>query len=466
MIAALRVQVAERDAVIVSLLARVEALEARLGKNSKNSSKPPSSDDPFRRPPPRSLRPKSGRRPGKQPGQPGDWLGRRSDPDHRRVHVPDRCGGCGDDLASAEIVDQRRRQVFDLPAVRVEVTDHVAQIRRCACGHLTAAEFPDEATGPTCYGPGIAAVATYLLARQHLPIARVAELLADCFGARVSTGWLAGLLPNAEARLAGFARLTRAQLRAAPVAHFDESGARIAGKLWWIHTAGTDQLTWYHRAPARGEDSINLGQILPGFAGVAVHDGLASYRHYNVDHQLCNAHHLRELIALTETPAMKGITWPRAMIKLLVEINTAVNHAKTAGKPALPARQLTGYRRRYRNLITDGHQAHPPPAPTGKQGRPKLGAAGALLRRLDRYQDDVLRFATNFTVPFDNNQAERDIRMIRLQQKISGGWRTMTGADAFLTVRAYLSTARKQGHNALDVLHDMFTGNTWLPTPT
>lgn len=208
---------------------------------------------------------------------------------------------------------------------------------------------------------------------------------------------------------------------------------------------------------------MNLGGVLPEFTGVAVHDGLTSYRHYEVVHGLCNAHHLRELAALDEVLGKDGVTWPATMAGLLVEINTAVNRTKTAGKTRLPPRRLAGYRRRYRTVIAEGWKAHPPPPPTGKRGRPNLGVAGSLLRRLDSYQDDVLRFAVDFAVPFDNNQAERDIRMIKLQQKISGSWRTETGADAFLAVRSYLSTACKQRHTALEVLRNLFTGNAWIP---
>lgn len=456
---------AERDAVIESLMARVADLEARLGKNSKNSSKPPSSDNPFTKPAPRSLRPKSGRRPGKQPGDPGARLTPRPDPDEVRLHTPDRCGGCGGDLAAAPVTGEQRRQVFDLPPTRLEVTEHRVQSRRCGCGQTTTAVFPSEATAPACYGPGLAALATYLLARQHLPVARTAELLAECLGAPVSTGWVAGLLPIAEARLAGFASYTRDQLRESPVAHFDETGARVAGKLWWVHVACTESLTLYHRAPSRGEKSMNLGGVLPEFTGVAVHDGLTSYRHYDIAHGLCNAHHLRELTALAETIGKNGVEWPAKMARLLVQMHTAVKNAKAAGLTALDAQQLADYRARYRALVSEGWATHPPPPPTGKRGRPKLGTAGSLVRRLDLYHNDVLRFATDFAVPFDNNQAERDIRMIRLQQKISTSWRSEHGIDAFLAVRSYLSTARKQGKSALDVLRDLFTGHPWLPAP-
>jgi transposase len=383
--------------------------------------------------------------------------------------VPDRCAGCGDELKQAPVLGHEDRQVFDVPLLRLWVVEHRAQQRRCRCGQITTAAFPVRVSAPTCYGPGVAALGTYLLARQHLPVARTAELMSECLGAPVSAGWLAGLMPAAADRLTDFDTAVRAQLQDAPVAHFDETGARIDGKLRWIHVAATDRLTAYHRAPARGESSMNLGGVLPGFAGVAVHDGLTSYRHYGpeqgVEHALCNAHHLRELAALTETIGKHGVEWPAKLAALLVEINTMVNQTKTAGTTELSSRRLASYRRRYRALIAEGWKAHPPPAPTGKRGRPKLGVAGSLLRRLDLYQDDVLRFAVDFTVPFDNNQAERDIRMIKLQQKISGSWRTETGADAFLTVRSYLSTARKQRRAALDVLRDLFTGNTWIPAP-
>jgi len=466
-IAALHAQVVERDAVIASLVARVEELEARLGRNSRNSSQPPSSDDPFTKPPPRSLRDKTGRRPGKQPGDRGARLEPRAAPDEIEVHVPDRCAGCGEDLSLAEALGDRRRQVFDLPPVWLRVVEHRAQRRRCGCcGVLTTAAFPAEATAATCYGPGVAALGAYLLGRQHLPVARAAELMADCLGAPVSTGWLAGLLPAAAAELEPFTAQVRDQLRTALVAHFDETGARVAGKLWWVHVACTDTLTMYHRAPSRGSKSADLGGVLPGFTGVAVHDGLSSYRSYEVPHQLCNAHHLRELTALDEALGKTGITWPKQTAELLVEIHTAVKHTKEAGRTGLTARQLSGFRRRYRALIAQGWAAHPPPPPTGKQGRPKLGVAGSLVRRLDLYQDDVLRFATDFTVPFDNNQAERDIRMIRLQEKISTGWRAEHGIDAFLTVRSYLSTARKHRRNALGVLRELFAGTPWLPAPT
>jgi transposase len=451
--------VVELSARVLELSARVTQLEARVSKNSQNSSKPPSSDA-FVKPPPRSLRRSSGRQPGKQPGGQGFALKPRPEPDEVVVHAPGACRSCGDDLSNAPVVGEQVRQVFDLPPIELEVTEHRAQRRACSCGAVTTAAFPPEATAPTCYGPGVAALGAYLLGRQHLPVDRAAEAMADCFGAPVSTGWLASLLPAAAERLEGFLAAARSHLAAADMAHFDETGGRVGAKLWWIHVACTDSLTVYHLASGRGKDSIDAGGVLPTFAGVAVHDGLASYRRYDVSHGLCAAHHLRELAGIGEAT---GQDWPTALADLLVAMHVAVQDAKADGKTTLPRRRLKAYRARYDALVTEGQRLNPPPPRTGKAGRPKLGPAGALLRRLQVYVDDVLRFATDFQVPFDNNQAERDIRMVKLQQKISGGWRSQTGAKSFLAVRSYLSTARKQNQDALQVLRVLFTGNAWVP---
>ena len=284
------VVLAERDQTIVDLLARVAKLEAMVGKNSRNSSKPPSMDGLSKpAPKPRSLREVSGLKPGKQQGGAGSHLARRADPDAVKVHVPRSCRACGGDLSAAPVVGEQIRQVFDLPPIRLVVIEHRAQQRECSCGTVTTGVFPREATAPTCYGPGVAALGTYLLGRQHLPVDRAAEAMAECFGAPVSTGWLSSLLPRAASKLTGFLSSTRSGLQNAPVAHFDETGGRVAGKLWWIHVACTDQSTLYHLASGRGKESMDAGGVLPDFTGVAVHDGLAAYRRYDVPHALCAA---------------------------------------------------------------------------------------------------------------------------------------------------------------------------------
>lgn len=268
-------------------------------------------------------------------------------------------------------------------------------------------------------------------------------------------------MPEAERRLAGFCVAAREALTGAPVAHFDETGGRVGAKLWWVHVACTLAWTLYHLDARRGRTAMDAAGILPAFTGVAVHDGLTAYRRYEqATHSLCNAHHLRELAGIAEAT---GQQWPVALADLLVQIHVAVEQAKAEQRNALPARRLAGYRRCYQALIVEGQRLNPPPARTGRRGRPKLGPPAALLARLDTHRDEVLRFATDFRVDFDNNQAERDIRMVKLQQKISGGWRSQTGAHAFLAVRSYLSTANKHGQDALDVLRELFTTGPWLP---
>lgn len=456
----LLVLLAERDRMIERLVERLTQLEARVGRNSQNSSQPPSSDA-FVKPPPRSLRRPSGRKPGKGEGERGFRLEPRPDPDEVRLHRPQTCCRCGVGLADAPVIGEQRRQVFDLPPLRLRVVEHRAQRRVCACGAVTTAVFPTEATAPTCYGPGVAALGAYLLGRQHLPVERAAECLADCFGAPVSTGYLAGLLPAAAARLSDFCARIRAELADAAVVGFDETGGRVTAQLWWVHVACTDRYTLYHLDARRGQTAMEAAGVLPTFAGTAVHDGWTAYRRYtDVTHALCNAHHLRELAGMAE---ITGQSWPTALADLLVEAHVAVHNAAARGHWQLPAELLADLAARYDRLIAEGQRLNPPPPRTGKRGAPKLGPAASLLARLQTHRDDVLRFTVDFRVPFDNNQAERDIRMIKLQQKISGSWRSESGARAFLAVRSYLSTAAKNGQAAIDVLRGLFTGHVWLP---
>jgi len=464
---ALLARLEERDALIVhlkseidTLKAKVATLEVRLGKNSQNSSKPPSTDA-FTKPPPRSLRRPSGRAPGKQSGDAGMRLEPAETPDDVVLHEPGACERCGLDLAGAPVSGERFRQVFDLPPIRLQVVEHRVLTRTCPCGHRTEAPFPPEATATTCYGPRIQGLGAYLLHRQHLPVARTAELMADAFDAPVSTGWLASLATRAKALLEPFLETARRGLRHAPVVHFDETGARVDGVLRWVHVACTPGLTLLHLATGRSAESIGSGGILGhGFAGVAVHDGLPAYRKFPVQHGLCDVHHLRELAGIAEAT---GQQWATGLAELLVEILVAVNEARHAGRTGLNKRVLRGYRRRYRRLVAEGTRLNPLPPPTGKRGRPALGTVRSLLGRLDANRDDVLRFASDLRVPFSNNEAERAIRMVKLQQKVSGSWRSWEGAEAFLAIRSYVGTARKQGANTLRALQDAFAGEPWLP---
>lgn len=305
----------------------------------------------------------------------------------------------------------------------------------------------------------------YLIARQHLPYERTAELFEDWFGASISTGTLAGYLATGAGDLQGFLDEVHRQIISAPVAHFDETGARVDGRLRWLHAVSTEMLTFYALHDIRGYAGIEHTDVLPSFRGVAVHDGFRPYRAYTeASHALCNAHHLRELLAVIETDSDHKQTWTRQMEQLLRDLHLAVATARQADRDHLPNRALARYRATYKQIITTGYQENPPNTTrTGQRGSIAQTPARNLLTRLDTHREDVLRFAHDFRVPFDNNLVERDIRMVKLQQKISGCWRTSTGADQFLAIRAYLSTSRKQGQHLLEALTRLATRDPWIP---
>ena len=464
------------------LIARVAELERLLGRHSGVSGKPPSSDtlgqrdaqnverqgraDRRRAARARAkelMRDKASepRRPGKQPGEPGRNLEMVGDPDEVVVHRPGACSGCGGDLAGSDEVGVERRQVFDLPQRRFEVTEHRALSCRCSCGTTTKAPFPAVARATTAYGPLVRALGVYLIGRQHLPIARAAELLEDALGAPVSTGWLAGLTLEAAAGLEPFLAELRAQLVAGDVLHADETGARIAGARWWFHVACTDLLTLLDCHERRGAEAFSDMGVLPFFSGVLVTDGWKPYWSIgSAEHALCCAHLLRDLASIAQIASQTA--WADAMADLLVEAKHAV---ETAGPDGLDPRQLANLRRRYTRIITAGRAANPDPASRKRNSLER--ESYNLLRRFDLQRADICRHWTNPAIPFDNNQAERGVRMVKLQQKISGCFRTPAGARAFCAVRSYIQTANKHGVSLLEALTRLFNGDPWIPpTPS
>jgi transposase len=455
---AVRVRVQARR--IEELQARVAELERRLGLDSRNSSKPPSSDG-LAKPPPRSQRRVEGRRPGKQPGAPGAALSRVDDPDEVVDHRPAVCAGCGHGLGGAATVGFEARQVFEVPPVRLAVTEHRLWACACGCGTVTTAAAPAGVNAPVQYGASVAAVAVYLLVAHHVPVARVAAILADLFGVAASTGWVAGLTERVATRLGGFTERLCRVLTGAMVVHFDETGLRVAGRLRWLHVACTPLGTLYHLDDKRGSQGIDALGVLAALAApqVAVHDGWKPYlqpRYAGVDHALCNAHHLRELTGWADQdPDRHG--WAQTMADLLREGKHLVNQAVRAGRDHLDEAVRADLQARWGRAVQAAYRANPPP--TGRGRGPVL----ALIDRMRGFTAEIWRFARDFTVPFDNNQAERDIRMIKVQMKISGCWRTTTGAEHWLRVRSYISTLRKNHIHVLTGLHDALTGHPWTP---
>jgi transposase len=456
------------QAEIEGLRDRVAFLEAELSKNSQNSSKPPSSDsiEPRKK---RAVRRaearEAGRRQGKQPGAPGASLARR-EPDVIFEHSPVCCSGCGAGLEDAEIVGEVRRQVIDVPAIRVTVTDHVAQRRLCGCGTVTTAVFSPEAKAPVCWGPEVRAFALYLLDRQHLPLERCAELLGEVLDAPVSTGWLCALQLEAAGKLDPFITEIKSQLRQAKVLCADETGTRVGVVKHWVHTLSTRLLTLLVVHPKRGvEAMVDIG-VLPGYSGTVVHDGYASYDVMtDAIHAQCAAHLVRHLNAIAETPAFAG--WANDMINLLLEANTEARAAFEAGFEAVEAAVADDIETRYRAILDTAFGLLPPgPKPWRRhQGgwTTQQRAAWNLATRLHDDIDQVLRFIDDTAVPFTNNTAEQSLRMVKIHDKISGTFRSNTGSESYAAVRSYIQTAANHGINRLEALRQLFTTGPWLP---
>ena len=450
-------------AQIAELLARIGTLEAKLALDSQNSSKPPSSDPPPPQTPPRSQRSVWGKKRGGQIGHRGTSLSQVATPDSIVVHSPTACATCGAALADAPVIGTQRRQLFDVPEVRVRVTEHQALTKACGCGQHTTAAFPSEVRSLTQYGSRLRATALYLIAAQFVPYDRTAALLHALYGVDISPATLCRIVATSADTLAPVTAQIKAGLTAAPRVHFDETGISVGGTGQWVHSASSPTLTYYGVHPKRGTDATEAIGILPHFEGVAVHDGWASYRRYAVTHALCNAHHLRELTFVTET-TRQG--WAGRLTRLLRETYREVEAAKAAGQTELTGGRLAAIDARYRQIITAGLEANPPPSggwPKSERGRPAKGKIRALVERLDRYAADVLRFAHDFGVPFDNNLAEHDLRMLKLQQKVSGCFRSAAGAAAFCTIRSYVSTLVKQGNTAFAALFAAVAGQPLTP---
>ena len=447
-----------------ALLERVQELEARRAKDSHNSSKPPSSDGLKRKT--KSLRTKSGKKPGGQLGHRGETLRLVAVPDAVVEHRPSHCPQCQTPLADAEVVLRERRQVHELPpGVRLQIREHRALHVRCpTCAQVSVGTFPAEAPSRAQYGAQVRALAVYLVEQQHLPLGRVQQLLSDLWRLRLGRGTLVSWIQQAARVLGPVERHIKDALTGASVLHHDETGVRRAGALAWAHVTSTSRLTHYAIHPKRGREALEHIGILPGFEGVSVHDGWGSYRAYTTcRHALCNVHHLRELTFLEEQYQQ---AWATDMKALLREMKAATGQARSSGQLQLPPAERANFLARYHALLECGLAANPPPDQQrreGQRGRLAQSPARNLLQRLLLQHDQVLAFLDDLAIPFDNNQAERDLRGLKIQQKVSGGFRSDWGADAYATIRGYLATLRKQGQSLLSALKTVFAGQPLYP---
>lgn len=448
---------------LASALAELQELKGRLAKDSHNSNKPPSSDGLARRP--RSLRQPSGKKPGGQPGHRGTTLALVETPDQVVIHRPAVCATCQTALEGVAAERVERRQVHELPPVRLVVTEHQVQRVRCpSCQTLSAAAFPTGVEAPAQYGPSVRALAIYLSQQQLLPVARVRAVLSEVLGGPLAVGTVVSLVQRCAAALAPSEVATKTALQQAAVLRNDETPVRVQGRWQYVHVSSTERLTHYGLHAQRGATATEAIGILPGFRGTSVHDGWKPYWHYRgCRHALCNVHHLRELTWVAEQLEQ---AWAQDLKDLLLEMRTAVATARAAGAAQLAADQRARLLARYTALLGQGVAANPlpPPAPgPPKRGRRKQSPARNLLDRLFQHQHEVLAFLDDFAVPFDNNQAESDLRMLKVQQKISGTFRSPAGALAFCRIRGVLSTLAKQGTPLLATLRALFAEGT-LPS--
>jgi len=449
-----------RDQVRV-LSERISELEARLAKDSHNSHLPPSSDR-FQRQP-KSLRKKSGKQRGGQVGHAGNTLELSETPDLVIVHPVESCQHCQHDLQEVASLVVERRQVIDLPPKRVLVIEHQAQAKCCpACQQISTAAFPQDVRAPVQYGAAIGAVGVYLVQQQLVPYERACEVIEDLLGPSMSVGTLQGLVTRCAEQLAPVEQQIKAALCQADVLHQDETGLYVAGQRHWMHVSATERLTHYAVHAKRGKEALDAIGILADFAGVSVHDGWKSYWQYGCQHALCNVHHLRELTFLEEELQQD---WAGHMKSLLLEIKAAVEQMRAQGPSTLHPLEVADWKAQYAALLEDGYRTNPPDPPpkAGKRGRRKQSPARNLLDRLSTHQEAVLLFLDNFSVPFDNSLAERDIRMVKVQQKVSGCFRSQAGAVAFCRIRGYLSTLRKQGMAVLTALEQALVGHPVFP---
>jgi transposase len=459
--AELRAEVDALRAEVDALRAEVDELKRQLRMNSQNSSKPPSSDSPFDKPAPKSLRRRSGRRPGGQPGHPGSTLALIEDPDETLRHEPGECVGCGAGLAGAELVGVERRQVFDLPPMRIGVTEHQIVKRRCGCGAVSCGAAPEGVSAPVQYGPRITAIVLYLYVGQFLSKQRAAQALSELFGTPVSEGTVSAMTQRAADGLDEFSEVVRGRIVDAQVAGFDETGLRVAGALHWVHCARTDRYTLITCHPKRGRDGIDDGGVLTRFTGVAVHDAWAPYDTYiDPAHQLCCAHALRELQGVADAAPEGERCWGTQAGDALVAVQRLVNEVITADASTVDPDALATQVRIFRSAVQLGITETAPRSST------RMKKHNALARRLRDRHNDYFRFTTDWRIPPDNNGSERDIRMIKLRQKVSGCLRTLTGAKQFCVIRSYLSTAAKHGRTLFDTLVMLAEGRPWLPETT
>lgn len=446
--------------IMKSQQARIQELERQVSQSSKNSHKPPSSDG-LKKP---SIKEegKGKRKAGGQAGHKGSTLKMVSHVDEVIVHRPESCSVCGQDLRAMEPESVQRAQVFDLPEIALKVSEHQVETKRCCCcGWSTSGILPEGIVVGAQYGSGVRAFVSYLHTYQLIPAGRISELFEDLFGHGISAGTCINVQRYGYEALEDFEAGLKRAIGQSKWLGADETGVRIAGKTSWLHTLSTSSHTLFQMHPNRGRKAMDACGVLPSYEGRLVHDRYASYTCYPARHALCNAHLLRDLESVIEQTRE---SWAKKLQRLLLQLKKVVAAQKARGSPQLTDHRLQTFRKRYDKYVDIGLAHHPIPEQVpGKKGRKKKGFTRNLLEDLRDQAEAVLRFAYDFYVPFDNNQAERDLRMSKIKIKVSGCFRSWMGAHAFARIRSYVNTAKKQGIRPFLALKDVFEDKALVP---
>jgi transposase len=457
----LNTMIAGLSLTIEELNQRIKELTEQLGMNSKNSSKPPSTDE-FNKPTPKSLRKPSGKKPGGQPGHPGAHFDITSEPDEIILHAPTACYGCPDHACISRARVSETRNVVDA-VVEVKVTAHQSLVVVCPKnGKLLKGEFPEDIKAPMQYGDNLQALVVAMNTVGAVSVGRTHEIISGVFGIPLSTGTVVNMVNRCAGSLAGILELIRQRVTASAVSHFDETGTSVGGIKHWVHGASNLLFTYLTISAKRGQEGMDAGGVLPRFFGIGVHDCWSPYWKYSFLHALCCAHLLRELVAAEERhPEQK---WATEFRKLLLNMKTAKEQAIESEKTELSEGELQEFAREYDRIIKLGHSENPSPPEddetTKRRGRKKKGKTLALIERLEKNKASVCLFIHNFNVPFDNNLAERDIRMIKVKTKVSGCFRSLDGAKNYLKIMSYVGTVKKHGISAYEAIKQAILGNS------
>jgi transposase len=444
--------------LLLQLIVTIERHEqeiAELKRNSRTSSKPPSSDrnNPNKpAPKKRKLKGKQKRKQGGQKGHPGATLRKVDNPGYVITHrIQGKCPHCQAGHKHIKINGEESRQVFDLPVeLRLEVIEHRREVGECqCCAKKIKASYPEEIKAPVQYGQRMQALVLYLQSYQLLPCERLSDLIGDLWGCPISTGTISKMLTHGGTRAGPIADAIKQAVRASEFIHSDETGLSVKGKLHWLHTASTPTLTWLHIDPHRGVKALRAMEVLEGYGGVVIHDYLSAYyRIEGLSHALCNAHHLRDLDCVTEE---QGQSWSAAMRAYLLEVKKRVERERSRGKE-VRQKTIDRLKKDYFKILEEGCEENPEPErKPGQRGRLKRGKALNLLNRFWERSEEVMAFLLK-GMPFDNNEAERDLRMMKVKQKIRGCFRSLSQSEAFVKVRSVIATAKKRKINVLEML--------------